>query len=143
MKQQLLCKWKGCVWGLCTWKRPTIATPRRSCEGCMKQAKICEEQRGECLVPNESRTETELCYVPQRQVNASVIGMGIGVVGSQWVTHTTLMADSDKLCCQCWSLVRVCERKKLRVNASDSKVLKCQRKTNVQVTTKQADSVST
>ena len=40
---------------------------------------------------------------------------------------TALVADSEKLCRLVCEFVRVCERRKLRVNIGESKVMRCSR----------------
>ena len=73
-----------------------------------------------------------------RQVNASVLGHGLGLVDERdymWELNQLLFADDtvfvadseEKLCRLVEEFGRVCERRKLRVNVGKSKVMRCTR----------------
>ena len=69
-----------------------------------------------------------------REVNARALGRGLKLVDGtdkEWEPNqllfaddTVVVADSERKLCQ---LVRVCERRKLRVNVGKSKVMRCTR----------------
>ena len=75
-----------------------------------------------------------------RGVNARVLGRGLKVVdgnGNEWEMNqllsadTVVVADSERKLCQLVTeFGRVCERRKLRVNVGNSKVMRCTRKEN-------------
>ena len=73
-----------------------------------------------------------------REVNARVIGRGLKLVDgndNEWELNqllsaddTVVVADSERKLCQLVTeFWRVCERRKLRVNVSKSKVMRCTR----------------
>ena len=69
-----------------------------------------------------------------REVNARVLGRGLKLVDgndNEWelnqllfADNTVVVADSER---KLFQLVKVCERRKLRVNVSKSKVMRCTR----------------
>ena len=76
-------------------------------------------------------------YDVGREVNDRVLGKGLELLSANggrfeisqqlFVDDTALVADSEKLCRLVSKFGRVCERRKLRVNAGKSKVMRCSR----------------
>lgn len=77
-----------------------------------------------------------------REVNARVLGRGLELVGENgqvyevnlmlFADDTVIVADSkEKLCRLIDEFGKVCDRRKLRVNVSKSKVMRCSREENV------------
>ena len=75
-----------------------------------------------------------------REVNVRVLGKGLELLSANgsrfeisqllFADDTALVVDSEKLCRLVSEFGRVCERKKLRVNVGNIKVMRCSRYVN-------------